>query len=161
MAKNDSVEACLEAVRDNLNVIQGCREAIDDILDEAGQSDLITELRAAEKIHPQLVEQLKQAARESGNDRIALGEGQGDIVVSTSRPQVVKDPAGFAEVAKRNGDYDILVSAGVLKIDVDAKQIERLDPRLRARYTEFVSEGQGVTRVLIPASLQTKAEKAT
>lgn len=159
MAKNESVATCLAAVLDNITVITSCREMIDDIVAEAGQSDVLTELRQAEKIHEALLEELKNAARESKMDRIAVGDAIGDIVVSTTRPQVIKDPTAFFAVAKRNGDYDTLVAAGVVKLDIDAKQIPRLESRLAARYAEFVEEGKGSTRVLLPAALQLKAPK--
>lgn len=159
MAKNKSLEDCVTDVRDNLAVIRGCREAIEAALEEAGQLDLLTELQEAERVHGALLEELKHAARTSGSGRISLGDC--DIVVATPVSQVVEDPSALIEVARRNGDYDVLVAAGVVKFDIDAKQIERLDGNVRARYAEFVTERAGTSRVTIPAALQAGAGKTS
>lgn len=151
--KSDPVITAYKALEQNLETIEGCRKAIEDILEENDRLDLLEELEHAQKIHPTLVSDLKNAARDSGEDLISLGEDI-EIKVSTPRAKVVQDPNTFVETAKRNGDFEVLLQAGVIKTSVDARQLERADSRLQARYAEFVSEQAGTPRVMLPKTIK-------
>ena len=149
--KIDPVADAFETVEQNLATMRGCIEAIEDALDKSGNLDLLTELREAQKNHELYLTQLKHQIVESGNDRITLGEHE--VTVSHPKSLIVSDPESFVATARRNGDLDDLFRAGVVQYNIDAKQIDRLEPAKKVRYKEFISEKELAVRVNIPAGL--------
>lgn len=109
------------------------------------------EYQGALKDHERMLEDLKKAAKESGEDRVTVG----NITVGVSR-SIVKymDAEAVVEEAKIRGELDLLLEAKVLSYTADPKNLQYLPVARRTYYEELVEEKEGTVRVTPPKELK-------
>lgn len=109
------------------------------------------EYQAALKDHERMLEDLKKAAKESGEDRVTVG----NVTVSVSRSTVeYMDADAVADEAKIRGELDILLEAKVLSYSADPKNLQYLPAARRTYYQEMVEKKEGTVRVTPPKELK-------
>lgn len=109
------------------------------------------EYQAALKDHERMLEDLKKAAKESGEDRVTVG----NVTVAVSRSVVeFMDPEAVVEEAKIRGELDLLLEAKVVAYTADPKNLQYLPVARRAFYQELVEKKEGTVRVTPPKELK-------
>lgn len=109
------------------------------------------EYHAALRDHERMLEDLKKLAKETGEDRITLG----NVTVAVSRSKVeYMDTETVVQEAKLRGELDILLEAKVLSYSADPKNLQFLPISQRAYYQEFIETKDGTVRVTPPKELK-------
>lgn len=118
----------------------------------AEMPEVMRELDEAEQALPKVQEEAKVVLR-------LLGPGNHEIgghVISVKKPasRVEVDIEGILERAEERGETQLLLDAGVLKYDVQAHQIGRLDGKQKAIYEGYLKEVSGTSSVTLPPDLK-------
>lgn len=111
--------------------------------------EMLHELQAKK---PGLVSEAKKELREGGPGSTKVGAYS--FRVSSGGDKKVFDAEDIVEEAEDRGHMDELMRYGVVAYTVNATQMERLNPELRAIYGEMFTMKKGTLRVSIPKALQ-------